>query len=215
MKRSAVRSGMKWWSQSELRIYIVHCLVLLRIRSMAPLVNYHPVHPGDTADWPEDDLELLLAEGQRQVDWQQNELDRVHTRSQFLFTTGIAALALAATTFVHVKQMAWAIAPWSIAASLLVLSMLGMAVNLGSKQRFMLVDTVLLSRETPPIIRTLTATYPEVIKSGFDFLATRYLIYRKGTFYQLLGAVLLLILWVLGESIGTERTATIGGDSPA
>ena len=89
-------------------------------------------------------------------------------------------------------------------ADLLTLSMLGMAVNLGSKNRFMIIDTVLLSKVNPPIIRNLVAAYPQVVKAGFSVLATRYLIYRKATFLQLLGALVLLVVWVLGETLGTD-----------
>jgi hypothetical protein len=66
---------------SEASLFLGQLVGLWPGRRVATL-DVHSSEPGDLNDWGEDDLKLLIAEGQRQLDRQVAELERIRARSQ-------------------------------------------------------------------------------------------------------------------------------------
>jgi hypothetical protein len=52
--------------------------------------DVHRAEPGDMSKWEDDDLNLLIDEGRRQLDRQGSDLEQIRGRAQFLFTTTLA-----------------------------------------------------------------------------------------------------------------------------
>jgi hypothetical protein len=108
-------------------IYFGSCLVMLTPGLTPPYVSSHSITPGDVTGWPSDDQQRIVDEARRQLDQQRAELDRIQNRSQFLFTTGLGVLALAAFAqrTVHASRSALAWTFWVVGVLLMVLGVWG------------------------------------------------------------------------------------------
>ena len=196
-----------WCSGKGWCIYFSHCLALLLPVATPPNVKAHTKEPGDTSDWPEDSLNMLLEEGKRQIESQRNDLENLKSRCQFLLTIGIATLALAAATFADAKDSRITLGLWSAAILLLLVGMLGAAANLGTKDTFRIADIVVLSETRPLFPSSLVTEYCQMVKDSFDLLATRYIIYRKAVLLQILASLILLAIWIVIKTQGNTSVA--------
>jgi hypothetical protein len=178
----------------EASLYLEHCGILFRPGKTPRYAQVHNLQPGDTVSWPADDRQLLIEEARRQLDRQRAELDRIQSRSQFLFTTGLAVLALGTSLLVAVKDHGslWATAMWIVATCFVLASIWGAAANLATKNVFGAIDAVLLSNTPAPRREAVGEAYIHMIAPGANTVATRLVIYRDAVFL-LLVAVLLYI----------------------
>ena len=185
-----------WYSKSDWGVYIRHCIALLFPTKVPETVPARRYHAGDTSKWPESSLDLLIQEGRRQNDLQRNSLHHLQLRSQFIFTTGIATLALVGATVIYARSNTLILGFWSAAILLLMMGMLGSAANLGAREGLRQVDFTELTRKTPADLHSLAAEYVRVIKDGGDTAGTRYILYRKSALLQLPGSLTLLAIWI-------------------
>jgi len=139
---------------------------------------------------------MLLEEGRRQIDSQRSDLENLKSRCQFLLTISLATLALAAATLADAKGSRITLGLWSAAILLLLVGMLGAAANLGTKDAFRIADIVVLSKTNPLSPNCLAREYYQVVKDSFDLVATRYIVYRKAVFLQILASLILLSIWI-------------------
>lgn len=186
-----------WYMTSEWGVYIRHCVALVIPTSIPKTVPARHYSAGDIGAWPDSSLELLIQEGRRQNDLQRSSLHHLQSRSQFIFTTGIATMALVGATFSHATSDSLVLGLWSVAILVLLLGMLGSAANLGAREGLRQVDVTDLSRKNASDLKMLATEYLKVVKEGSDTAATRYILYRKSALLQLPGSLILLTIWII------------------
>ena len=162
-------------------------------------LDIHRFDPGDLNDWSEDDLKLLIAEGQRQLDGQVAELERVRARSQVLFTTNLAVGGLFAGVFVLAakEQDIWSfvllflgIVLW-LASSLVSLSVIVARREIGR------IDATLLSRQPKSVANQLARSYARTVKTGADTCATVLTVFRDAAMVAFIASILLGVAWIV------------------
>lgn len=183
----------------EVAVYSRHCLAMLLPGRTRPYVKVHKEEPGSVREWPDPDLMLLVDECRRQLDRQRGELARLQGLSQFLFSTGLAMIALAGVALPAVKASHNMVAAvlWIAAALLLGCGTWGAAANLSTKNLLGVVDGVLLSRCEPPTLPLVAEAHSQQIAVGANTVATRLMIYRDAAFLVLLSAVMFMTAWWL------------------
>jgi hypothetical protein len=162
-------------------------------------LDVHRSEPGDLNDWGEDDLKLLIAEGQRQLDRQVAELERIRARSQVLFTTNLAVGGLFAAVFVLAAKepdmlsfvfLLLGFLLW-LASSLVSLSVIVASREIGA------IDATLLSRQPKGVTRQLATSYARTVKIGANTCATVLTVFRDAAMVAFLASILLGIAWIV------------------
>jgi hypothetical protein len=79
---------------AEARVYLLYVLALLRPGVEAPTFGAPSEFTGDIDRLDDDDLEIVIDEGRRQLDRQLADLERNRSRAATLLTVGLAEIAV-------------------------------------------------------------------------------------------------------------------------
>lgn len=111
---------------AEARVYLWHCLSVVRPGIDVPVFATLVVFDGDVAQLTDDDLTIVVDEGRRQLDRQQADLERVRSRAATLVTVALVEIALLSSGARRAfADGAWATAGWGAAALLVLLGLAG------------------------------------------------------------------------------------------
>lgn len=196
--------------RAEAAVYASHVIALFR---PGRNVRTHDVVPprasqvGSLTGWSPDDLQLLVEEGRRTLDYQQGQFDRIRTTAQVVLPLSIALLALVAAELTSLidplascPSVLWYVG-WSIGTILVLLSGLGAAAVLSVKSGFGTVFPPLLSQCAPPILPILARAIAEEVPTGERTLGTRLTVMRDAVWLLCLGGVIHLIVWISSEIV--------------
>jgi hypothetical protein len=184
--------------KQEARIYLRHVLALFLPGIYVPVFEAYRIEPSPLDGWQDQDFNLLIDEGRRQLDVQREELERVRARGQFLFTTAGALLAvmLGFGRRVVRHESITLFLLWSFGALLVTLGLLGAASLMTARGEFGAIDTRLLSATRPPVLEDLARAYPEQVGPGENTLATRIAVFRDAATLVVLGAIAQAVTWL-------------------
>jgi hypothetical protein len=163
-----------------------------------PAFEVHPVQPGDLDGWSDDDHQLLIAEGRRQL----ADLERIRSRCQFLFTT---ALGLLVVVFGTVRTIAGpgshrvlpALLLWSASIVCIVVGLLGAAALITTRKDLKIVDAAILSQTAPPVLAQLALVCADVVRTGGNSVATALTVQRDAVLFMVAGASVYATAWLL------------------
>ena len=178
-----------------------HAAFLLASLSRYSL-NYYAdreVHPGHIGsgidDWDDEDQQLAIEEGRRQLDTQFAQLRHIIRRASVLLPVGLAiavffltalddaaAMGQPSRTIVRIVLLAGAVmASWGT---------LVMGALIGARSNFMTTDALLLTEEPPGLRRYLARDYAENVATGENTIATRLTHLGTGVTWIVLGALI-------------------------
>ena len=181
----------------EINLYGQHIVALVWPGRRVAGLDIDEPEPGDVSKWAIDDLRFLVEEGRRQLDRQRADLDRLQNRSQFLFTTALALIALLASETSVIQHRGWSIfVPWYVGLVTVVLGALGAAALMAVRSDFGIVHATLLSQSTPPISAVLAATHAQIVSVGENTILSRITVYRDATSLVVVGAILQVVVWL-------------------
>lgn len=181
-------------------IYCAHVLSLFLPGHAVPTLAADPALPSSLDGWCEQELDLLIDEGRRQVDRQQNDLQQIRVRAQWLFTVAAGVTAALATSL---AKSAPSPAEWTVGILALVLLIYGLggaAAILTVRADFAQIHTPVLSGSERPIQRSLAAAYSRMMTTGENTIATRLTIFRQAVVLCLIGGYLGLLTALLAAS---------------
>ena len=183
--------------RSELEMYCAHLLGLWPGKTV-PVFLVHTTEPKDVSVWEEAEQELLVAEGRRQLDEQQKQLEQVRGRAQFLFTTclGLAAVSVAGRSTVFAAASDSSATIWSIGLLMTALGALGAGAIVVGKKSVGAIDAALLTTVEQPVLPKLAAGYSRAIRTGENTVATSVTAFRDAAFLVFLGAVCWGVAWL-------------------
>lgn len=187
---------------SEIKVYLQHVAALFRPSIAVVAFEVHKSEPGDVSGWSDDDMELLIAEGRRQIDRQVADLERVRSRSQFLFTTVLGLLVIVFGT-VHAiagpdsHRVFLAVFLWCGSVVSILLGLLGTAALIATRKDLKIVDAAILSRVTPPVLAQLAIGYADAVRTGENSVATALTVQRDAVLLVIVGASAYMAAWLL------------------
>jgi len=167
-----------------------------------PAFEVHPGQPGDLGGWSDDDHQLLITEGRRQLDRQIADLERIRSRCQFLFTTALGFLVV---VFGTVRTIAGpgshrvlpALLLWCGAVVCIVVGLLGAAALITTRKDLQIVDAAVLSRTAPPVLAQLALAYADAVRTGENSVATALTVQRDAVLLMTVGAFIYATAWLL------------------
>lgn len=181
----------------EVVVYLAHVAALFLPGVRVRQFQVHPGGVGSLEGWGDDDFRLLVEEGRRQLDRQRTDLDRIQTRSQLLFTTAGVLLALLVSESGVVQHHGFAVFIfWYMGLVLIVLGLLGAAALMTARGTFGMVDAALLSREAPPVLRSVARAHAEQVAAGENTVGTRLTVFRDAVMLVVVGAALQAGVWL-------------------
>ena len=152
----------------------------------------------------DEDLQLIVDEGRRQLDAQVNRLDRVNSRAQALLTAALVVLAFAASGFRRLERVhdatlvsCWAL--WVIALAGIVSGTTVAAAVMVVRADFDAIDTTQMSHWKPPLLHALANDYTKAVILGETTVAARITAFRQATRLVCWAAILTSLLWVITQ----------------
>jgi hypothetical protein len=179
-------------------IYSRHILGLLLPGKKVAVPVVHQMKPDPLEKWEEQDLKLMIEEGRRQLDRQFSDLEHTRSRAQWVFTVGAAVTASLAGALVKARPSGLILALWIVAVVILVYGVAGAAAVMVARADFVRLDTALMSRWTPPILKELATSYSRMLGTGENTVAGRLTVLHEAVLYVVLGGILGLVT-VLGH----------------
>ena len=166
-----------------------------------------PVHVArEVAGWSDDGLNALIDESRRELDDQKSSLDRILSRSQFLFSTDIALLAFYGTVAGVIwpdKSAEWAI--WAArtliatAGCLLVIALLGSASLIAVRKPFAAISAVVISSWDNYELERLANEYTGVLATGDMTVNAHLSVYGSAVRLTVFAALLAGFGWVVTQ----------------
>jgi hypothetical protein len=149
--------------------------------------------------WETEDLQLMIAEGQRQYDGQLAQLDQIRSRAQWLFSTALA-LGAALATFAKVALLNGGVVEaglWILAAATGTWALLGSVAIITVRADFEGIATKRLSAYAPPVAKRLARDYAEMLERGDLTVATTLTLFRQAVLWLIMSAYASLLTFLL------------------
>lgn len=168
-----------------------------------PSFQMHPGQPSDIQGWEDEDCQVLIDEGRRQLDAQRVQAEQIRSRAQFLFTTavGLGAVSFAGKTTVFAAKNDVPLAIWSLGLLLTGLGVLGTASVIVARKDFGSIDVaVMTSSYQSPVLPKLAAGYSRQVGTGANTVATLLTVYRDAVLLVMLGAICWGAAWLVATT---------------
>ncbi len=180
-------------------------LYLCQFRGLWPgakvlTLDVHTAQPGDLEGWSDEELQVLVGEGQRQLDGQTAELERVRSRSQARFTTNLVVGGLYGAVFglASSNSDTVAIVVWLAGALLWLSSTLGaLSIVVGNRELGAIDSTRLSAQPAGGVLRALASGYARAVKSGANTCATVLTVFRDAFLLASASALVLGVAWMM------------------
>lgn len=178
-------------------IYLQHAVGLFLPGHPPDTYKAHQVDAGTLDGWSEQDLDLLIEEGRRQLDQQYSDLERIRNRAQFVFLTSLALVGTLGGLIRDTSSTGgWASGLWLASALATTWALLGAAGIMTVTAVFSGIDSAVLSNYPPPIKPRLAADYAGMLADGENTVATRLTVHRSAVLWLLVGAYFALAAWI-------------------
>lgn len=190
----------------EAPVYLSHLAALLvpgrAVRSHT-VMSHDLTLVGDLEGWTDEELDLLIAEGQRALDDQRNRFAHIRATAQIVLPVAVALVVVFGSELREVvreptdlvRYLMYAV--WLTGTGLVLLSALGAGAVLVVRSDFGSIIPTTLSRASPPIRRVLARAYAEQVPTGETTCGTRLTVIRDAVMLLVLGAVMHLGLWIV------------------
>jgi hypothetical protein len=179
-------------------VYLQHLLGLWP-GATVPVFEVHNIEQGNLEGWSDPELAYALDEGRRQVDRLFEDVERVRTRAQFLFTTcaGFLVVIFAGRTTMLAAKSDAPLALWSLAIVLTGLGLLGSASVIVARKDLRAIDTVKLTTTTErPLLRELVAAYGRSVRECTNTASTQITVFRDAVWLVLIGILIYGLAWL-------------------
>jgi hypothetical protein len=184
------------------RIYARHVLALFIAGAGAPVQDADRNEPGDQSTWTDEQIDLLIDEGRRQLDRQVEDLERVRLRAQVTFVVGLALLGAAGSVRSAISSAnevaLWVL--WGLALAVTAWAILGAAATAVARADMNMIHATVLSQYTGDVKRQLAHDYAKSAPAGESQVAARLTNLRVAVAYLLLGAALALGAWAWADA---------------
>lgn len=158
---------------------------------------------GDVEQWSDDELGLLISEGQRALDDQRNRFAQIRATAQVVLPIAVALVVVFGSELrgVVAEPTHWVrytmYAAWAVGTGLVLLAALGAAAVLVVRSDFGSILPTALSQESPPVRRVLARAYAEQTPTGETTCGTRLTVIRDAVMLLVFGALVHLGLWLV------------------
>ncbi|MFT3832422.1 MAG: hypothetical protein QM711_03755 [Micropruina sp.] len=178
-------------------MYLAYAFGLLRPGTELPTFGEPTPFDRDLSEHTDDDLDLLIDEGRRQLDRQLHDLDSVRDRAGTLLTLGLAEVALLAASGQPAWSGPWWLASiWAVAAACAFLAAAGAASLLAGRADLGRTDARLAANQDPPIKGPLALGYLSVVAIGEETVRTRLTVLRSAATLAVLAALIYVPVFV-------------------
>jgi hypothetical protein len=189
------------------RIYAQHVLALFRPGRGAPVHEADKNVAGDMSGWSGAQVKTLIEEGRRQIDRQNDDLERVRGRAQVTLTLGLA-LAGAAGSLRSAVSSADAVGLWvlwTLALALIAFATLGAAATAVVRADMKMIHAAVLSRYDGDTDRKLARDYANIAATGEKQIATRLTNLWLAVALLLAGAAGTLGAWLWADTAQAQH----------
>lgn len=186
------------FDRGELKLYFRFVLSLLSPGNpMRPPSTYGDLKPSAIDDWSEDEVELLLVEGRRQLDSLAVGLEQIRSRGQYVFTIALALLVAVGAGGGRFVENLGLLFIWFTGATFILLAFLGAAATYAATGVVSAVDVVLLTSVKPHtnITRDVAASYPRSVMTTADTVRMRFSLLRDAIWFLAVGALIEVVAW--------------------
>jgi hypothetical protein len=186
--------GSKWQEfKRTQKVYGEYALSLVMPGSPLPVLPADQSAPAALTEWSKDELILMIDEGRRQLDRQQDDLRDVRGRAQWLFTVAVAGIATLGAGLASRHTGVATTCLWLFGLLVLTWGVAGAASVMVSRADLMTIHTAVLSGAERPIDRSLAGSYSRIMSTGENTVATRLTVFRQAAVFCLAGGYLGLI----------------------
>lgn len=185
--------------RSELVLYLKQIRGLWAGRTV-PVVCTGRDESFEIAGLSEDDLRLVTALAQRQLDSLSTQLEQIRQRAQFLFTTLLALIGVAFATLGKLQAEARPLSFLLLSLSMvtLVLALLGSVGIIVNKTYMGEVDSAFVTRQSRDRLFASAKDHLESVQPSSETVATAVTLFRDAALLTILGTLLLGAAWGLG-----------------
>jgi hypothetical protein len=180
------------------RIYAQHVLALFRPGRGAPVHEADKNVAGDITGWSDAQVKTLIDEGRRQIDRQNDDLERVRGRAQVTLTLGLALAGAAGSLYATVSSAhtvgLWVL--WILGLASVAFAALGAAATAVVRADMKMIHAAVLSGYKDDIDRQLALDYAKIAATGEKQIATRLTNLWLAVALLLTGAALILGAWL-------------------
>ena len=194
-----MRDRISSWFRRPTPAFLV---ALLFDGSPAPLTKNDP-SAGDIESLSQDEWELVVEEGRRQLDAQADRLQHVQGRAQALLTVCLALLAVVVGGYGRIRDESgefdcWPrVVLWIVGAGLVVVGLALSAAVIAVRADFDQIDTTTLTQKPRPLWRETAKEYANAVKRGEVTVADRVTVYRLATRYTVWGALVTFVVYLV------------------
>lgn len=181
---------------AEARLYVIYALALLRPGVRVPTFASPQPFDEPVRHLAADDLKVLVEESRRALDQQENDLERIRSRSVNLLTIGLAEVAalsaLAPRAFTHGPLI---VVLWCLSAVLIVLALSGAGAILTARAQMGFVDPRTIDYRSPSVLHAITVEYLQSLGESEVTVRTRLTVLRDAVLLETVSALLLAAIW--------------------
>ncbi|WP_028644600.1 hypothetical protein [Nocardioides sp. URHA0020] len=180
----------------EWKLYLVHLSGLWAGKSV-PVVELHRSQPADISSCTDQELNLLIAVAQRQLDALSEQLEQIRQRGQFLFTTLIVLIGLSTAALSKIVDGTSLVGfvIWAVAIAVLFLALLGTAGVVVNRKVMGTVDSAWITHQPRPWLQANAQDHLDSVEPSWATVATQITIYRDSALLTILGVVGIGVAW--------------------
>lgn len=189
---------MSLFDRGELSLYFKHILSLMAPGTTISIPStYGEIAPGVLDAWSDEDIEVMVEEGRRQLDSLNINFEQVRSRGQHIFTVVLAGLGVASAGATVVIDDLPVFIAWAAGIGFLLVSLLGAAAVFAATAQLGSVDAVLMSNgPVSQVRRILAAAYLRAIMTSADAVRLRFSMLRDSIWFFTVGVIIEVSVWV-------------------
>jgi hypothetical protein len=190
-----------WNQHRKTRLTTAFILALIFGGRVKPEME-NPNVPGDTSEFDDASLELIVNQGRWQLDRQQESFRHTTDRAQILLTVNIIVLGFIAASFHHIVQIAGireitATVIWAVGALFVVVGIAATASVITVAADFDTVDTTKVSNFPHPVLRKVADSYAKTVRLGEITVAARVTVFRQAVRFVCWGTLIAALAYVV------------------
>lgn len=174
----------------EWKLYIAQLQGLWAGRKV-PISDINRKPPADISECSDDELELLVAVAQRQLDAFSAQLEQIRQRAQFLFSTLIILIGLAAAALPKIidEISIGAFIAWALSLLVLIVALFGTAGIVVNSKVMGTVDSAWITRQDRPWLLASAQDHLESVEPSWRTVATHVTLLRDSALLTIVGAL--------------------------
>lgn len=174
----------------EWKLYLAQLKGLWAGRTV-PVSEIHREPPADISGCSDDELQLLGAVAQRQLNALSDQLEQIRQRAQFLFSALILLIGAAAAALPKIAGEAniGAFLVWAVSLVVLLLAALGSAGIVVNKKVMGTVDSAWITRQDRPWLLASVQDHLDSLEPSWRTVATQVTLLRDTALLTILGTM--------------------------